>query len=157
QIAPGWAVNGVDVCTAPLGQGDPKPIPDGAGGAIVTWLDARDGVNAHPFAQHVLARGTVDPAWPVPGRAISLSSGFAFSSSIVSDGRAGAIVAWEEDSFIHAHHVLANGLLDAAFPFNGRVVRPVATSQHHPDLVATGDGNAIVTWDERNPPPASDI
>jgi hypothetical protein len=148
-IAPGWPVNGRAVCIAPLEQIDPVITSDGAGGAIVSWRDFRSGVSHNPFAQHVLASGAIDPAWPVNGRALSLSSGDEARSSIVVDGAGGAIIAWEEDSFIFAQHIRASGLLDPAFPVNGRFLRLLLTFQHNPDLVSDGAGNAIATWSDR--------
>jgi hypothetical protein len=144
-IAPGWPVNGLPIATAPGDAILPLVAPDGESGAIVTWEDAR-GINHNPYAQHVLPSGIVDPAWPVNGRALSGSSGEEFNASIVSDGGRGAIVAWEEDSFILVQHVEASGILDPGFPVNGRFVRLDLAFQERPDLVAAGGGNAIVTW-----------
>lgn len=146
---PRWPVNGRAVCTAPIGQRHPVVVPDGAQGAIVSWQDLRNGGNFTQFAQHVLASGTVDAAWPVNGTALSRSSADQTNASIATDGGGGAIVAWEEDSFIVAQHVAASGSLDPAFPLNGRLVRPVLTFQHTPDLVPDGAGNAIVAWSDR--------
>ena len=148
-IAPGWPANGLAVCTAPVDQITPVVTSDGAGGAIATWQDARNGTNHQPFAQHVLASGAVDAGWPVDGRALSLASGEASNGSIVIDGSGGAIIAWEEDSFVKANHVLASGLLDPAFPVNGVFVRLDLSFQSRPDLVAGGAGNAIVAWTNR--------
>ena len=38
-------------------------VPDGAGGAIVTWQDGATDI----FAQHVLASGVLDPAFLAAG------------------------------------------------------------------------------------------
>jgi hypothetical protein len=145
-IAPGWPVDGRALCTAPIEQIMPHITSDGAGGAIVTWKDLRNGENHNPFAQHVLASGTIDPGWPVNGRALSLSSFEELEAAIVEDGAGGAIVAWEEASFVMAQHVLASGFLDPAFPVNGRFVRLLLTFQQRPDLTTAGPGTAIVAW-----------
>ena len=156
-IDPGWPVDGRAVCTAPIDQVNPLITSDGASGAIVTWRDARNGANHNPFAQHVLASGAIDAAWPVNGRALSLSSGEVIAASIVSDGAGGAIVAWEEDFFVFAHHVQASGDLDPAFPVNGRFVRLLLTFQRNPSLTAAGPGDAIVAWSDLAPNADSDI
>jgi hypothetical protein len=156
-IAAGWPVDGRAVCTAPVLQDHPILTSDGAGGAIVTWLDARGGRNHNPFAQHVLASGVVDPAWPDNGTALSLSSGEEIAASIVPDGAGGAIVAWEEDSFILVNHVRASGLLDPTFPVNGRFVRLLLTFQRSPDLTTAGAGSAIVAWSDAASSTDSDI
>lgn len=38
-----WIENGVPVCTAPGYQVQPDIVGDGAGGAILAWVDARGG------------------------------------------------------------------------------------------------------------------
>jgi hypothetical protein len=156
-IAAGWPVDGRAVCTAPIEQINPVITSDGASGAIISWLDLRNDRNHNPFAQHVLASGAIDAAWPANGRALSLSLGEEADASIVVDGAGGAIVTWEEDSFIFAQHVQASGLLDAAFPVNGRFVRLLLTFQRNPDLVSDGAGNAIVAWSDRASGASSDI
>jgi|KBSSwiStaDraftv2_1062776.scaffolds.fasta_scaffold98823_2 hypothetical protein len=154
-IAPGWPANGRAVAVAGDDEVQPLIVSDGAApgaagsGAIVTWLDDRSGVNHNPYVQHVLATGSVDPAWPVDGRALSLSTGEEITASIVGDGSGGAIVSWEEDSFVFVNHVRASGVLDPTFPVNGRFVRLLLTFQHHPALVAAGSGGAIVAWDDQ--------
>lgn len=147
-IAQGWPADGRAVCTAPVEQVGPVITPDGAGGAIVAWRDARNGANHNPFAQHILASGAIDVAWPVDGKALSLSQGEEASASIVGDGGGGAIVAWEEDSFVFAQHVEAAGSIDPTFSENGRFLRLVLTFQHAPDIVTAGPGSAIVTWSD---------
>ena len=156
-IAPGWPANGRAVCTAPLEQLAPIITSDGASGAIVSWQDLRNGANRNTFAQHVLASGPIDTAWPVNGRALSLSSGDQSNASIVVDGAGGAIIAWEEDFFVLVHHVQASGLLDPTFPVFGRFVRLVLAFQQTPDLVTAGAGTAIVAWSDREPGTDSDI
>jgi hypothetical protein len=152
-IFPGWPADGLAVCTAPLGQVGERITTDGAGGAIVTWLDSRtsDAI-ANPFVQHVLGAGAVDPAWPVNGRALSQSSGDAESASIIPDGAGGAIVAWaEENSLVFVNHVDALGRLDVAFPRDGRTVRPLSDIQQSPALVPSLPGTAIVAWSDAVP------
>jgi hypothetical protein len=156
-IAPGWPVDGLAVCTATLSQIDPVITPDGASGAIVSWEDFRNGADFNLFAQHVLASGVVDAAWPVNGRALGQSAGNATETAIVGDAAGGAIVAWQENFFILAQHVQASGLLDPAFPGDGRVVRNVVSFQHTPDLVASGPGAAIVAWADAATGQNSDI
>jgi hypothetical protein len=156
-IAPGWPTDGRQMSAAPIGQNEPILVSDGASGAIVTWTDFRNGGNSAQFAQHVLGSGAIDAAWPVNGTELSRSTADQTNASITTDGASGAIIAWEEDSFIVAQHIRASGVLDPAFPVNGRLVRPVLTFQHDPDLLADGAGNAIVAWSDRASNAPSDI
>src|SRR5438093_1552083 len=79
----------VPLCTAASHQLNPTIVSDGAGGAVVTWWDARTG-NFDIYAQHVLASGAVDGAWPANGRALCTAASFQQYPTIVTDGAGGA-------------------------------------------------------------------
>ena len=97
------------LCAAANDQGYPKIVADGSGGAIVTWNDYRSGTDTDIYAQHVLASGVVNPAWPADGRALCIGAYVQGGTTIVSDGRGGAIVAWQDyrsgNSDIYAQRV----------------------------------------------------
>ena len=104
------------LCTAAGNQQAPKIISDGAGGAIVTWADDRNGSNTDIYAQHVLASGAVDPAWPTDGRAVCSAANEQWYPTIVSNDTGGAIVTWEDfrsgtNRDIYAQRVQADGQL----------------------------------------------
>ena len=66
----------VPLCTAAIGQDAPTIVSDGAGGAIVTWLDHRNGTvfsNADIYAQRVSAAGV--PLWTADGVALCTAAG----------------------------------------------------------------------------------
>src|SRR5207244_12032722 len=91
-------LNGVPPCAGVASQGQPRIVTDGAGGAIVTWQDHRNGTDIGTYAQHVLASGAVDPAWPADGAALSTAAGgYQSVQNIATDGAGGAIVTWEDD------------------------------------------------------------
>jgi hypothetical protein len=89
-----WTTNGVAVCTATNSQFDPTIVPDGAGGAIVTWSDGRNGSGSDLYAQRLNSSGA--PQWTPNGVALSTTSGEQWPPAMVSDGAAGAIVAWQD-------------------------------------------------------------
>ena len=91
--APLWTPDGVALCIAEGVQQSPTIISDGAGGAIVTWFDARSGPN-HIYAQRVNASGI--PQWATDGVALCTAANGQFYPTIVSDGAGGAIVTWED-------------------------------------------------------------
>jgi hypothetical protein len=146
-----WPVDGLSVCTAVNGQFTPTIVGDGAGGAIVTWSDFRNG-DGDIYSQHVLAGGNVDPAWPVDGRALCLAANDQSNPVIVTDGAAGAIVAWEDfrTGFpaydIYAQRVLWNGTIAPAWPADGRAMCAAVDRQLTPAIVTDGASGAIVTW-----------
>src|SRR5204863_234844 len=109
--------NGRALCTAVSNQIFPTIVSDGVGGAIVTWYDSRSG-NYDIYAQHVLASGAVDGAWPAGGRALCTAAGGQDVPKIVSDGVGGSIVTWEDfrsgsNYDIYAQRVDASGYLGA--------------------------------------------
>src|SRR6185295_4144393 len=63
-------VTNLAVCTESHDQALPRTAPDGLGGQFVVWRDQRTGTTPFDedvYAQHVLASGVVDPAWPATG------------------------------------------------------------------------------------------
>jgi hypothetical protein len=156
-VDPGWPAGGRALCTAANNQLYPQPVSDGAAGAIVTWWDYRSGTNYDIYAQHVLASGAVDPAWPPDGRALCTDANDQHMHSTVSDEAGGAIVAWRDlrsgaaNYDIYAQHVLASGAVDPGWPADGRALCTAANGQDDPTIVSDGAGGAIVTWhDERS-------
>jgi hypothetical protein len=149
-VDPGWPVNGRFISNPALFESGANAVSDGAGGAIVNWQGFASQLNM--YAQHVLASGVVDPAWPSGGRALSLTDRLQTHAQIVSDGFGGAVVAWDEEAeFVVAQHVLVNGALDPAFPANGRLLCDLPRTRGDPAMVASSGGGAIVSWtDGRN-------
>ena len=158
-VDPSWAVNGQAICTATGNQFNPRVVSDGAGGAVLTWQDFRNGTTCDVYAQHVSASGAVDSAWPANGRAICTSAGNQNSIVIVSDDAGGAIIAWRDfragsTSDLYAGHVLANGQVDPVWPADGRALSTQPDTAAHPSppaAISDGGGGAIVAWaDFRN-------
>jgi hypothetical protein len=146
SVDPAWPVNGRAICAARKDQGNPQIQTDGAGGAIIVWQDDR-GDDWDVYAQHVLAGGAVDLAWPADGRAVRAAAGDQRRPAIVTDGIGGAIVAWHDSGHgIQAQRVLANGTLDSTWPSAGRVLCSSDSTQMTFDMVAGRDSGAIVVW-----------
>ena len=104
-----WATNGISLS----GHGGvywPELVADGAGGAIVTWIDERAG-NRDVYAQRVSSDGTV--AWTTGGISVCAAPGDQYVHSIAPDGAGGAIVAWDDfgraDADVYAQRVLSDG------------------------------------------------
>ena len=118
---PAWPADGRALCTALDDQYSPTIVGDGAGGAIVTWYDLRSGTDYDIYAQHVLASGAVDPAWPLDGRALCTAAGNQLIPTIVTDGAGGAIVTWSDYRSgtgydIYAQRVARSGYLGTPEP-----------------------------------------
>jgi hypothetical protein len=148
-VDPAWPADGRALSDAALLESRPRAVPDGAGGAIVSWQGFT--VELNIYVQHVTSAGIVDPAWPVTGKALTNADRQQIRPEIVTDGAGGAIVAWQDSVDIVAQHVLASGALDPAYPDTGRALVNLPSQQGGPTLVATSASGAIVTWtDTRN-------
>jgi hypothetical protein len=146
-----WTTSGVAVCTAVYDQTNPRIVPDGSGGAIVTWQDYRGGISGDIYVQRVDASGV--PQWTAGGVAVCTADSGQTNPEIVSDGSGGAIVTWQDyrggsSSDIYARRVSAGGV--ALWPADGIALCTAGYSQTLPRIAPDGSGGAIVAWqDER--------
>ena len=159
-VDPRWPADGLALATGPAEQGSPAIIPDGAGGAIMTWMDAHRGEDGFYigtydlFAQHVLPGGMLDPAWPAPALGVCTAGRDQYLSGVVPDRGGGAIVAWldlRDDRYdIYTQHVLSGGVLDPAWPRDGLPVCTAPPGGHRrpPTLAADATGGATLAWSE---------
>lgn len=143
-----WVANGVSVCTAANAQNTPTIVSDGAGGAIVTWYDFRNGANNDIYAQRVGILGSA--LWTADGVPLSTATGAQQNPVLVADGAGGAIVAWEDirnGSFdIYAQRVNAAGAVQ--WTTDGMAVCAASNTQNAVKIVGDGAGGAIVTWQD---------
>lgn len=156
-LAASSAVN-VAVSTAPNNQIYHAAIPDGGGGMLVVWEDFRDwpDTGGDIYVQHLLCDGRVDPAWPAGGLAVTRALGDDRFPVIATDGAGGAIVAWSANytgaglgpDDVYAHHVLATGAVDPAWPANGLAVCTAPNRSAFPKIASDGAGGAFVVWDD---------
>ena len=148
-----WQPAGVPLCTAANDQISPVMIPDGAGGAILTWFDYRsNGVAGDIYAQRVNSLGL--PQWAANGVAICTAADHQAAPVIVPDAGTGAIIAWYDtrngvDTDIYAQRINAAGVVQWAA--NGVALSTVAANQIFCDAASDGAGGAIVVWEDHRP------
>ena len=143
-----WTANGHPICTAVDIQGSPQLVSDGAGGVIITWSDRRNNstMSNDIYAQRVNANGVAQ--WTANGIAVAAFTSAQQTPQIASDGAGGAIITWEDyrsgEYLVYAQRVGPSGtLLWAA----GGVAATTSTSrQRYQQIVADGDGGAIISW-----------
>jgi hypothetical protein len=144
---PMWTANGVAVCIAAGSQAYPTIASDGAGGAIVTWMDFRSGTPAI-YAQRYDAFGAAK--WSIGGAPVCTVAGGEFFPVVASDGSGGAIFAWEDfrgfDPDIFAQRLNAVGT--PQWTATGVPLCTQAGTQDAPAIVADQSGGAIVTWED---------
>ena len=147
-----WALNGVPICIDPTsGAAWIYTVPDGAGGAIVSWSDDRNGAeNRDVFAQRLNASGNA--LWAVNGMAVCAATGNQDVESLAPDGAGGAIITWADyridvNGDIYAQRVNASGA--ALWTPGGIAVCSTPARQLYGRAVSDGAGGGIVIWQDR--------
>jgi hypothetical protein len=155
EVAPGWLLEGLPVCRASSLQTGVRIIADGAGGAILAWIDFRAG-SADLYAQRVTGAGTIASGWTGNGVAVCTAAGSQSDIVLCGDGAQGAVFAWQDSRTgthkdIYALRLLASGERHASWPANGRLVCGAPGDQFFPAIVANGSGASLLAWqDARN-------
>ena len=88
-----WVPDGVGVCIESHSQYGLSIAPDGAGGAILAWTDARFGQGI-VYAQKISSSGAM--LWSSNGVAVGLATGMQNFCSAQSDGQGGAVIFWAD-------------------------------------------------------------
>lgn len=149
-----WNFNGVLICSEPnfANQYSTKIVSDGAGGAIICWLDQRNfGSGQDIYAQKINSSGLVQ--WVNNGIAVCNATALQTAQQMVSDGAGGAVLAWEDrrsgQADIYTQRLNAVGA--AQWTANGNAVCSAAGIQNEVQLIPRLSGGALVVWtDLRN-------
>ncbi|HKW15466.1 MAG TPA: FlgD immunoglobulin-like domain containing protein [Candidatus Krumholzibacteria bacterium] len=144
-----WTANGVAICTAVNNQFQPLVTSDGAGGAIVTWNDARVGITTSDiYAQRINSTGTVQ--WAVNGVALCTATDDQYTKSVATDGAGGVIAAWWDRRSggrdIYARRIDSTGT--PQWTADGVALCTATDEQSLPTIAPDGAGGAIVTWSD---------
>lgn len=89
-----WTDDGIPVCTAVINQGTVALVHDGNGGAIIVWEDTRSNVSSNIYAQLINANGIAE--WTADGIPLYTVTTEQDVPSIVTDGKGGGIVLWQD-------------------------------------------------------------
>ena len=141
-----WVAQGLQVCSDPSYQAGPRMVSDGAGGAIVAWLDFRSGLGSNLHVQRVSSAGF--PLWDASGVPIGPLNA-QYDHQVVTDGQGGAIIVWlderGDDADLYAQRVSASG--EVLWDEDG-VPCTAPADQEPPAVVADGQGGAIIVWED---------
>lgn len=141
------AVNNA-VCNYTGNQTNVQVISDGAGGAIFTWVDTRNGGTQDIYAQRINATGSL--LWNVDGVAICNAASDQYSPRLVSDTAGGAIIAWYDNRAgnydIYAQRINASGAVQ--WTTDGVAICSATGNQNAQQLIADGSGGAIIVWSD---------
>ncbi len=146
------------ICTAASSQFSPQIVSDGAGGAIMVWVDLRSGTSYDLFAQRVDSIGAT--LWTANGVVISTAVGDQLRPQIAPDGSGGAIIVWQDylsatNYDIHVQRVNAAGSVQ--WTAGGVAVCTAPDIQESPQIVSDGSGGAILVWEDRRSGTRSDV
>ncbi len=154
-----WTNDGVAICLASGNQYSPVIETDGSGGAIIAWLDVRNGSNYDIYAQRVNSLGIVQ--WTANGVGICIMVGDQKFPNLVSDGVGGAIITWQDqrsgsgNEEIYAKRINSLGILQ--WTPNGVAICTAPSGQYYPVIASDGSGGAIITWYDYRTGTSSDI
>ncbi len=149
---PTWPANGAVACAAGGNQTRARVATDAAGGLFVGWTDARAGSIPALYAQHVLANGSLDPAWPAADLAFCPVFGSHLGLTFMADGTGGVLAVWDDARSgldVYASHMLASGSVDPLWPLTGRAVSTATQGQNAGGAaIPDGSGGLIVAWSD---------
>ena len=137
-----WITDGVPICTMPGDQLVPVIAPDGAGGAIIAWVDVRHGdyYENDIYAQRIDASGNI--LWMPDGVPVCIEPGEQVWPQIVSDEMGGAIICWWDD-----HGIFAQRLDPSGYQYWPPQGRPICTGDAGwAHMTADGFHGAIIAW-----------
>jgi hypothetical protein len=147
DVAPGWSACGLPVCVAPLVQYAAAAIPDGAGGAFVTWQDNRTDAS-DLYVQHMNSTGAL--AWTPSGVPVCTAPGLQAAPKLISDGGSGIFITWEDSRsgapHVYAQHVDGSGAIVAGWPANGVAVGRPGDDEYAPAIAGDATGGVYIAW-----------
>jgi hypothetical protein len=146
-----WSTDGLAICAASGNQYGPKIVPSVSSGAVIAWIDERNG-NHDIYAQGVSASGNI--LWTVNGAVICADPADQWDPALSPDRLGGAIITWVDeraaDPGIYAQRV-CGGCDSALWAEDGVAVCTAGGSpgcQIDPCAASDGSTGAIITWED---------
>jgi|JFJP01.1.fsa_nt_gi hypothetical protein len=132
-------------------RANPVLATDGAGGAIITWEDTRNGsANIDIYAQRISDKGVL--MWDANGIPVCTVSGDQTLPNIASDSMGGAFITWQDNrrttKAIYAQRINPQG--QRQWQADGMPVCVKGDPALAPRIAATAKGEAIITWQNGN-------
>lgn len=142
-----WALNGVVVCNAINAQNNPRIEPDGANGALIAWVDKRNGIDNNIYVQNINSAGIAQ--WPTNGLAVCTATNNQSALDIKYIGAGGLILTWKDDrsgeNAIYSQLVSSAGINQLAA--NGLLISNSLKSIN-PNVITDGTGGTIIAWQD---------
>jgi hypothetical protein len=147
-----WMPAGASVCSEYEDQDEHRVIADGAGNAIIAWLDQRDSLDYDIYAQKIDADSY--SLWTFNGTAVCNDPSIQYGMEMTTDGAGGAIIAWQDDRMISHTNIYAQRIDSsgtAVWKTDGVPICTAADDQASPLICSDQQGGAIIAWrDERS-------
>ncbi len=142
-----WTANGVVICNSVNTQSNPRIEPDGANGAVIGWVDKRNGSDYNIYVQRVNSTGTVQ--WASNGVAVCSATNNQSALDMKYIGSTGIMVSWKDDrtnlNSIYAQLVSLSGVSQLA---TDGIKISNALKSINPNTISDGNGGAIIAWQD---------
>ena len=141
-----WIRDGVLVCNGAYEQSYQKIIPDGAQGAIIVWLDYRNGFDGNIYGNRIDKDGYVYDC----GVPVCEAVGNQELAQIIPDGTGGAIVVWVDsrNGNVDVYAQRVDGTGTARWTLDGIPICVEGSNQSDARIVPDGAGGAIIVWSD---------
>ncbi len=143
-----WTLNGVMLSNLPtFNQFNPRAIPDGSGGAFVSY-EYFEASGGDIYVQRVNSAGVRQ--WGTNGTLVCNAANTQTGARIVSDGAGGVIVAWLDsragtDNYdIYAQRLNGAGVVQ--WTANGLPVCTATANQTFAEMASDGANGSILAW-----------
>lgn len=142
-----WAGNGVLVCNAINTQSNPRIEPDGSNGALIGWVDKRNGTDYNIYAQRINSSGTVQ--WTANGVPVCIAANNQSALDMKYIGSTGVVISWKDDrantNEIYMQLLSLSGTAQLAA--DGIQISNSLKSIN-PNTISDGNGGAIIAWQD---------
>jgi len=154
-VAPGWPVNGRPISQTSTGQYNPSIVSDGAGGAIIAWVDARGGAvgGADVYAQRIAANGANAAGWPAADLPICRDPLYQGPPVMVPDGAGGAYIALQSgragsNALVTVTRVTGAGAFAPGWSECGLALGDGTWHEADPQIARDDAGGVLVVWSD---------
>jgi hypothetical protein len=141
-----WSPGGVQVLSPrEIGYNSYTAVPDGFGGVVIGWIEARQGFNTDPqvFVQRLDAAGL--PLWTQDGVQVSTLPGTNSIPSLVPTPSGGVIVSFARSTSLQ-YSQLVNASGATVWSPGGVVLVGTSAGVGKPFSTSDGQGGALVFW-----------
>lgn len=142
-----WTANGVAICVAAGTQSNPRIEPDGANGALISWVDKRNTIDNNIYAQRINSSGITQ--WTSNGVTVCSAANNQSALDMKYIGSTGLLITWKDDRVnaneIYAQLISLSGITQLTT--NG-IKLSNGLKSLSPNVISDGSGGAIVAWQD---------